>query len=241
MFDLPAHTPTPALIYTLGTLYTNHRVEQKRFIYLHRILNRSSQHWTRQTLDILDSMDIGWAKSVKEALLEYDLPTNFMTIKTISLRQWIKIVKQKVETKNLKRLKDDCHKTQNGFQVPKRKTEHILKHLSHDRYQRKPNDEILLCTKQETKTLIIARFGMLECGYNFKAGMSEECNQCNVLDNEDHRLNYCVKFKGFNYCNSSEKVNFEDIYSNDMPTLRKTIPLIERVWNTKCAHGTMNK
>ena len=108
-------------------------------------------------------------------------------------------------------------------------------------YQRKPNDEILLCTKQETKTLIIARFGMLECGYNFKAGMSEECNQCSVLDNEDHRLNYCVKFKGFNYCNSSEKVNFEDIYSNDMPTLRKTIPLIERVWNTKCAHGTMNK
>ena len=97
------------------------------------------------------------------------------------------------------------------------------------------------CTKQETKTLIIARFGMLECGYNFKAGMSEECNQCSVLDNEDHRLNYCVKFKGFNYCNSSEKVNFEDIYSNDMPTLRKTIPLIERVWNTKCAHGTMNK
>ena len=61
LFDLPAHTPTPAIIYTLGILYTKHRVDQKRFIYLHRILNRDNHDWTKRTFYILEAMNIGWS------------------------------------------------------------------------------------------------------------------------------------------------------------------------------------
>ena len=81
LFDLPSHTPTPALIYTLGTLYTNHRVDLKRFVYLHRILNRNNHDWTKRTFHILDAMNIGWSKNIKEALMEYDLPTDYSYIK----------------------------------------------------------------------------------------------------------------------------------------------------------------
>ena len=37
LFDLPAHTPTPAIVFAFGLLYTNVRVDKKRFMYLHRI------------------------------------------------------------------------------------------------------------------------------------------------------------------------------------------------------------
>ena len=40
LFDLPAHTPTPAIVFAFGLLYTNIQVDKKRFLYLHRILNR---------------------------------------------------------------------------------------------------------------------------------------------------------------------------------------------------------
>ena len=45
LFDLPAHTPTPAILFTFGLPYTNVRVDKKRFIYLHRVLNRDDDNW----------------------------------------------------------------------------------------------------------------------------------------------------------------------------------------------------
>ena len=115
LFDLPAHTPTPAVIFTLGTLYTEHRVALKRLNYLHRILTREDEHWTKRAFQTLDSMDIGWSKSIRDALTEYQLPTDYETIKSMTQRQWSNIVKEKVEAKNRKRLYDDCHKTKNGI------------------------------------------------------------------------------------------------------------------------------
>ena len=95
-------------------------------------------------------------------------------------------------------------------------------------------------TKPETRTLITARYGMLECGKNFGGTMGGECSICNAHDDEDHRLNYCKKWRSINFYEESEKVQFDAIYSNDIDTLRNVIPKIQKVWNTKNAHGTMN-
>ena len=43
-------------------------------------------------------------------------------------------------------------------------------------------------TKQETKTILMARFGMLVCGANYEGTESLQCTTCNLLDNEDHRF-----------------------------------------------------
>ena len=81
---------------------------------------------------------------------------------------------------------------------------------------------------------------MLECGKNFKGSLREICQVCNMLDNENHRLNYCSKFRLVNCYDSDEKVPFENIYSTDVATVKQAIKVIEKLWNTRSAHGTIS-
>ena len=111
--------------------------------------------------------------------------------------------------------------------------------MANQQYVREPEKEILQMTKKEAKTIIIARYGMLECGKNFKGTAQTICEMCNVLDDESHRLNNCIKWKERNLFDSDEKVNFNDVYSNDIRIVRNIIPLIQSLWNVKNAHGTM--
>ena len=94
--------------------------------------------------------------------------------------------------------------------------------------------------KRETKTVLIARYGMLECGKNYQGTKALNCNECNAVDNESHRLNLCVKYRDINFHDCSSKVNFEDIYLNDPSILKNLVQKISRVWNTQNANGTMN-
>ena len=80
---------------------------------------------------------------------------------------------------------------------------------------------------------------MLECGANFKNSRSITCLTCKKTDDEDHRLNHCVRYRAINYHDQVEKVNFADVYSADINVLKKMIEKIETVWNTRNAHGTM--
>ena len=52
-----------------------------------------------------------------------------------------KIVKNKIEIKNLKRLIDECYKNESGTQILKRKTAHMMEYLLADGYQ------IMLCNR----------------------------------------------------------------------------------------------
>ena len=238
LFDLPSHTPTPAILFMFGRLYTGHLLDQRRLIYLHRILKRHDQHWTKQAFNELSALDIGWANSIKKDLRVYDLPENFDDIKATTRRIWIKTVKQKIEVSNTKQLVADCHKLIDGVKTPKSKTAFILNELSDDAYRRKVHDDVLLCTKHEAKTLMIARFGMLECGKNFRGSIRETCEVCKVTDDENHRLNDCSKFSSVNNF-MTEKTDFRDIFSNDPIIFKDAIKNIEKVWNTRTAHGTM--
>ena len=121
----------------------------------------------------------------------------------------------------------------------KTKTALILETLMEEQYTRAPQKEILQMTEKEAKTIIIARYGMLECGKNFKGTMGIKCNLCNVQDDENHRLNHCAKWKDRNLFNSNEKVDFQNVHSNDILNLKAVIPHIQTLWNVKNAHGTM--
>ena len=240
LFDLPIHTPTPALLFTFGILYTESRIEQKQILYLHKILSRGQSHWTKMILETLKDKKTGWYKSMIEKLNKYGLETDFETIKSTTLNDWKRKVKNEIEKKNTERLKQELHKKDKESSTLKTKTASIAKHISEQSYYRKPQQEILGCTKHETKTLIIARYGMLQCGKNFKGSMSEFCDQCKILDDEDHRLNYCKKYIDINFYNAVKKVDFNMVYSRDMNELREILPRIGNVWNTRNAHGTMN-
>ena len=124
--------------------------------------------------------------------------------------------------------------------MTKTKTAKIFKEITKPAYKRKPQIEILNSTKHEAKTIMIARFGMLECGMNNKGSMKEICEQCKSQDNENHRLNYCPKWRDINFHDYTEKIDFELVNSKDIDILRKTCEKISKVWNTKSAHGSMN-
>ena len=240
LFDLPVHTPTPAILYSLGTLYTSLRLDMKQLIYLHKLLNRHPTHWTHKTLTTLTDKKIGWSKSISDTLVRHKLPSDFQAIKNTRHIDWKRNVTKAIEKENLERLKRDCHKTENGTQVAKTKTKSIINDIFKHEYKREPNKELLNRTKHDAKTIIIARYGMLECGTNFKGTMRESCSICNVLDDESHRLNFCKKYRTINFYECDEKVDFNEIYSTDQLILRKLLPKIEKVWNTRNANGSMN-
>ena len=64
--------------------------------------------------------------------------------------------------------------------------------------------------------MMIARYGMLECGRNFKGSVKENCDQCDTTDNENHCLDYCIKLGALNFHDVDVIVNFDDIYDNDV-------------------------
>ena len=241
LFDLPIHTPTPAIIFSFGLLYTRYRIETKRLIYLHKILNRYDSHWTKMILNILNTLKIGWARTINQTLRNLELPTDFQTIRSISRNQWKNTVKAKIEVNNTTTLTEQCYKKENGEKKEKTKTAHIINQISSHDYERNLRKEYTSLTRQETKTLIIARFHMLECGINFKGTLSSICNQCCTKDDENHRLNHCKRYQSINFYNETRKVDFTDVYSQDIDVLKQIIRNIEKVWNTKTSNGTMNQ
>ena len=134
----------------------------------------------------------------------------------------------------------DLSKIVNQEEIRKTKTSHIVDSIQKTDYQRKPVEELMKCNKRETKTLLIARFGMLECGKNYQGTMNIICPECGVTDDEYHRLNDCIKFDDVNFCTAETKVNFQMIYTHEVEMLKNLAQDISRVWNTRNSHGTMN-
>ena len=237
LFDLPIHTPTPAIIFSFGLLYTNQRVHQKQLVYLHKILKKYDGHWPKTTLEILERKNLGWSKKIKETLEEYELPTEYSTLKTIPRATWIRMVTEKIEQRNTLRLIDDCHKKENGTSIPKTKTSTMLKSINDPDYKRGMQSILSQLNRQECKTLLIARYKMLECGQNFKGSRSEICSLCNVIDDENHVLNHCKKYESIR--ESPSDITFEDVHSDQIEKIRNVINSIEKIWNTTNAHGTL--
>ena len=71
----------------------------------------------------------------------------------------------------------------------------------------------------------MGRYGMLQCGANFERSYGgKKCKECGVVDDENHRMNYCSKYETINLYNCTGKLNFELIYSED-----KCMQVVERV------------
>ena len=115
------------------------------------------------------------------------------------------------------------------------KTMTIIDRLDHDDYQRKPLDEILDLSALETRALVMGRYGMLNCKANFSMGNGGNlCRECNVVDNESHRINNCVLYRDLNLFDSDERLDFDLIYS-DGEGMRNMLKVILSMWDLE--HG----
>ena len=208
-------------------------------IYLHRLLRRQNDNWTLKLFFELDKLKIGWSPHIREKLTEYSLEENVDVIKAKSRLQWKREVEAAVNTVNRKKLSNECYETKSGIAKAKTKTAFLIDKIDSDHYERKPMEPIQRLNRHETKVLISSRFHMLECGTNYKGTLLETCPACNVIDDEQHRLNYCTRFERTNFCNSANRVDFNDIFSTDFAVVKNALNHIEKVWNMKTGHGSM--
>ena len=238
LFDLPLHTPTVAIIFSFGLLFTTQRIDMKQLIYLQKILREEENDNLKRSLKVLEAKNIGWYKKIVQSLQKYDLPTDFSIIASIPPKRWENTVKFVIERKNKERIMDELHKTESDVKIPKTKTKTIVDKLKDPYYTRQPESEIIHTTKNETKTIMIARYGMLECGRNFKGKMPLICATCGIKDDESHRLNVCPKW-AIDATALPRQIDFNLIYEKDIDIIRPILAEINLLWNTKCSTGTM--
>ena len=240
LFSLPTTTPTPAVIFAFGILYTTCRIHEKQFLFLQKLLKRNEEHWTKRLLIILFELNIGWSERIIKKLEEYNLETDMNKIKDKTVKTWKKEVKQAVEKQNNERLLESCFKIENGEKKMKTKTASIPEQLNKEKYSRKPSEEILNCNRTDAKVIILARYGMLECGKNYRGSLPLTCAECDEGDDENHRMNYCTRWKKLNLHDENEKIDFQDIHSHDQEKIMRVVLRIKDVWNVRTANGTMN-
>ena len=240
LFDLSAHTPTPALIYTFGLLYTSLRMEQRQLTYMWKVLNRNSQHWTHKVMTHTMEKNIGWGRNIIDTLRKHNLPTDPQDIRLRGKHEWKRMVKKAIEASNKERLMKDLHKVENGEEKRKTKTATIVDSIKEKDYQTTPQTIIVQLSKRETKALITCRYHMLECGTNFKGTHPVECATCKILDDEHHRLNHCIKYREINRYDHDVKMDISDIFSDDPVVVKRILTEVMRTWNLHNANGTMN-
>ena len=232
MFGLPITTPTPAIIFATGTMYASVRVDIKRLNYLHKLLQKENENWARMTLNLMDKNNVGWAKSIKTTLQSWGLEEQWNIIAQKTQGEWKREVEEAAEKINKERLKTDCLVMERGNLRAKTKSKTILKEIERPDFKRKPLDIMNYGSAVVTRALIMGRYGMLKCKSNFSCGNGRKlCDVCGSIDDEDHRINYCVVYQSINRCNSESKIDFNCIYSDDLNESLKVVKIVLGLWD----------
>ena len=88
----------------------------------------------------------------------------------------------------------------------------------------------------------MGRAGMLQCANNFACKFKRKlCMSCGVVDDENHRINHCVKWARTNRKESPIKTNFGDIYSSDDDKCQAVLNQIMRLWDLANEKNEMRK
>ena len=241
MIGLPQTTPTAGIILTTGSLFASIRIEVKQLLFLHRILKKQDDHWTKTTLLSLKQHDCGWAKQICNLLEQWELPQEWADIEAKRTKDWKEDVYRAAERRNKLRLKEECEVKSRGTAKLKTKTHFVTELLEDTNYLRKPAN--FICQYQSVvhaRALIMGRFHMLKCANNFSTGFgSKLCAECNIIDSEDHRINACKRWSNINLCNSQTKLNFDDIYSEDTVKCLKVVETILSLWDLENGRNEM--
>ena len=243
MIGLPQTTPTAGIVLTMGSMFATIQIEIKQLIYLHRILNKAEDHWTRRTLNIMKEYDIGWAKQIVEIMTKWQLNQEWEEIRQKTPGQWKGEVKNAAEMMNKARLKEECETKSRGETKQKTKTKFVVDKVDRSDYQRKPDNFIARNHSiLHTRALIMGRYGMLKCANNFSSGHGTKmCDVCKVVDDEDHRINTCRKWGVANLINSTEVVTYGDIYLDDYERCLVVVETILKLWDLENGKNEMRR
>ena len=229
LLGLPITTPTAAVMFESRAPYTSIRVINRQLMYLHTLLRRDEQDWYKKNLLSITRDGVGWGKYIPQILKECDITLSFDEIKNKKKNEWRQIVNKAMMQLNHQKLLSAC-KEKNKM---KTKTMHIAKLLEDDNYLQNHYQNVIFdLPRHSVRTIIMARYGMLDCANNYKVKYGTKiCTTCNVIDNESHRINDCRKWKDINLFGKDLVVNFDAVYSEDLNTLKQISNLLQSIWN----------
>ena len=88
----------------------------------------------------------------------------------------------------------------------------------------------------------MGRYGMLKCASNFSNGHGTKiCEACNTIDDEDHRINHCTKWRNTNLYTSTEEIDYGDIYSEDTDKCFTILEIILSLWEMENGKNEMRQ
>ena len=236
LLGVPITTPTAGVLMITGTLLTCHRIHQRQLMYLQLLSKRNEEDWNHNMLLLLDANNAGWAKQIRKIMNEYELESSWEEVKSMSTAEWRRRVNKSIEEKNKRAMIDLC----GGAKGEKTKTKKFLPRLQTGDYKRRQMTEITSKQRRIAKALTMGLCGMLECANNYahKYG-TKMCEQCNQIDDESHRINYCIKWRRINLYESSLKIDFSKILSQESETLDRLGHVIERIWDLENGKNAM--
>ena len=141
---------------------------------------------------------------------------------------------------NIKKLKEECQAKKRGVSIEKTKTKSIITEIENPDYQRRPLRVMNKGSVIVTRVVLMGRYGMLKCRANFSSSFSSKnCPKCDVVDDESHRINYCSVFRSINLCDSTEKINFDGLFSDNLNEVLTVVTIILKLWDLGCGKNRM--
>ena len=122
----------------------------------------------------------------------------------------------------------------------KTKTKFVLEALNSVNYERKPRHGVIDRDGLNARAQIMSMSGMLDCAKNFRHKYGgTNCTVCNVLDDENHRINECYRYRELNLYHSRWKYEFRTIFSDDKDAVDRTLQVIVSLWNLENGRNEM--
>ena len=199
-------------------------------------MQKDNSQWIKDSLLSLRENNTGWAKYVEKTLQQWGLEQQWEVIASKSRGEWTREVDRAAEEQNKSKLNDLCQAKQRGISRVKTKTKTIADITGRDDFKRTPLPILQNLSSLQTRALIMGRYGMLDCRANFSMGYGGKlCVECNTDDNEAHRINECVKYRAVNRYDSTGKIDFENIYSDELNDVMIVVDSILAIWDLE--HG----
>ena len=188
-------------------------------------------------LNTLKELNIGWAAEINKKLKAYQLETAWSKIAEKTAGEWKELVTSATEEGNKKQLLNMCYKDRGG---EKTKTKYVIAKLEDQQYKRTEPSPAMTMTRLETKAIIMARSGMLECANNYKGKyINSTCKKCQVKDDEIHRINDCIIYRSINNHDKHERFDYNLVYSDNAEDMKKVAKEILSIWNLSNGKNTM--
>ena len=161
----------------------------------------------------------------------------------MTVGEWKRRVDAAAEEQNLCRLKQECLSKNRNETKQKTKTKYLETVLNDENYKREPSPLIHQNQKLiTTRALIMGRAGMLQCANNFSTKYkTKNCSDCGVIDGESHRINECTRWQTINLSANYERIDFNDIYSDEAVKCRAVLEKIKGIWDLVNGRNDMRK